>query len=172
MVYAKKYNKTKYENHRISEDKYLFDKERDALLKIIKQYKVYLCTGIFKNIPIERDIEVCQKVINSLDEFTKNLHSERIKEIYCEHAIVYKEFISTSIDNYSKKELALDVIGACDKVIENPSYENCVAFDDFKALLNPIDCIMRSNNIEQERVHVQLYNRLESVEVIVTMCKH
>lgn len=136
----------------------------------IEPYLMYLKTGAFEKNTVEKDIELCENIINPIDNMLKTIYGDNVKEIYIEQANTYKSFISSSIDAYSNQDLAITVIDACDKVIANPSYENCVYLDDVYMLLNPKFCdIKHTDNSKQEMAHVRLYNRLDAVKRMINL---
>lgn len=117
---------------------------------------------------LEEDIKLCENIINATDKMLESIYNDNIKAIYIDQATTYKNFISSTIDTYSSKDLAIAVIDACDKVLANPSYENGAYLDDCYMLLNPEFCdIKHTDNSKQEIAHIRLYNRLDTVRGMI-----
>lgn len=155
------------DNRNVSEIKKPDSTDRNEILSTIKGYKHYLSVGRFEDIPVEKDINMCQNAICVLDKYIKRYHNENVKEIYREKANTCKSFISADIDNYLNNDLALKTIEACDRVIKNSTYENCVMLDDLFALLSSDSDIKHTDNFKQESIHVSLYNRADMAECIL-----
>ncbi|MBR4720255.1 MAG: hypothetical protein IK057_00690 [Clostridia bacterium] len=125
---------------------------KEAVKRIAEDYLYYLKIGAFRNIPVEKDIEVCSDFIEVLEKPFLQLHINSQKNAYIKKASHFKNIVS------GQGGLE-EVIRCCDKVMENPNYNNCVALDDVLEMIFPDESYdgVIAENKQQEFIHRKLW---------------
>ena len=110
-------------------------------------------------------LQLCRKIISDIDEIFSCLHSKRIKNVYREHAGICRQVL------LSEADINHNSIMQCEKVLENPSYENCKQLD---YMLYEIYSSARYDGVyakdeEQEKIHREMYQNINNKLMILNL---
>lgn len=129
---------------------------KEEIKEIAEDYLLYLKTGAFRNVSVEKDIQVCSDFISILEKPFSRLHNDAIKNAYIEKASMFKDFYSGRVGVDEK--IIRVVIDSCEKVLEDPNYRNCAALDDVLELAGPDEYAgVPAENGEQDLIHRKLW---------------
>ena len=144
--------------------------ELKEINNMLEEYILYLKTGAFKRFSVEEDIRLCENAIKDIDRMFSEIHSGRMKKFYKEYANMCRKSLLLSAEK--DRGEVIKAISICEKVIEDPSYENCKELEHMLLIVcldDEYDCVT-SESDEREVLHRKMYYTLKSKLILLNNC--